>query len=51
MIQVIQLIFKSWTKKKKKWKKVQKTFQEVANEGQTMISVRWLVTKKNKRNN
>ena len=28
--------------------KVHKTFQEVANEGQSTISVRWVVTKKNK---
>ena len=31
----------------KNWK-VHKTFQEVANEGQTTISARWVVTKKNK---
>ena len=28
--------------------KVHKSFQEVANKGQSMISVRWVVTKKNK---
>ena len=28
--------------------KVHKSFQEVVNKGQSMISVRWVVTKKNK---
>ena len=28
--------------------KVHKTFQEVANEDQSTISIRWVVTKKNK---
>ena len=28
--------------------KVHKTFQEVTNEGQSTISVRWVITKKNK---
>ena len=34
-------------KEKENWK-VHKTFQEVANEGQSIISVKWVVTKKNK---
>ena len=47
MIRVIQLILDAKMKEIENWK-VYKTFQKVANEGQSTISVRWVVPKKNK---
>ena len=47
MIQQIFQILNAKMKEIENWK-VHKTFQEVVNEGQSTISVRWVVTKKNK---